>query len=256
MKGIYKITNLINGKVYIGKSEVSIEERWKAESAGYTNDHFANAIKKYGVENFKFEVLIETQENLNELETQFIREFRSHDQQFGYNKTFGGDGVIQTEETRRKMSENWTPREPWNKGKKLGPLSKEHRSKIAAGNKIAVRPPQTEEQKRKNSEAHKGIFPSAETRAKRSASMKGKNTGPKSPEHRKKLSESHKGVSTWNKGLKASEELRKTLSEAHMGLKYALEERICPYCGKKGRGGAMGRWHFDNCRLNGRSIEN
>jgi group I intron endonuclease len=249
MKGIYKITNLINGKVYIGKSEVSIEDRWKY--AGTTNEHFANAIKKYGINNFKFEVLIETDQHLNELETQYILEYKSNDQHFGYNKTLGGDGCLATEETKKKMSENWTPREPWNKGKKTKPHSSETKLRMSASHKGKTTGPHSEERKRKNSESHIGIFPSVETRAKQSASMRGKNTGPKSLEHRKRLSESHKGIPTWNKGLKASEELRKTLSEAHMGIKNDYEERICPYCGKKGKGGVMVRWHFDNCKLKG-----
>ena len=57
MIGIYKITNKINGKVYIGQS-INIEKRWKQHinDPGY-NIH--NAIKKYGKENFSFEVLLE-----------------------------------------------------------------------------------------------------------------------------------------------------------------------------------------------------
>jgi len=115
------------------------------------------------------------------------------------------------------------------KGKNTGPKSPEHIRKVA--------------------EAKRGTHASEETCAKRSASMMGKNIGPKSEEHRKKLSEARKGKSPWNKGQKFSDELKKICSECHKGLKYDHIEVECPYCGKKGKGGAMKRWHFDNCRM-------
>lgn len=43
-----------------------------------------------------------------------------------------------------------------------------------------------------------------------------------------------------------SDETRKKLSAARIGL--IIENKICPHCGKSGKPGAMGKWHFDNCR--------
>ena len=75
MIGIYKITNKINGKVYIGQS-INIERRWQQEkrcafnesSPAYTQ-HISKAFRKYGLENFSFEVLEELKaEALNDRE--------------------------------------------------------------------------------------------------------------------------------------------------------------------------------------------
>jgi group I intron endonuclease len=63
--GIYKITNSINGKVYIGLS-TNIEKRWNKHRSVMTNPKERNykyplycAMRKYGIENFTFEVLEE-----------------------------------------------------------------------------------------------------------------------------------------------------------------------------------------------------
>lgn len=51
--GIYKITNRINGKIYIGQS-VNIVRRWYAHKECVSNNHLSAAIAKYGLENFDF----------------------------------------------------------------------------------------------------------------------------------------------------------------------------------------------------------
>ena len=57
ISGIYKITNLINGEIYIGSS-TDIYYRWKREKRkDGIGKKFKNAINEYGVENFKFEIL-------------------------------------------------------------------------------------------------------------------------------------------------------------------------------------------------------
>ena len=54
--GIYKITNKINGKCYIGQSN-DIIKRWKTEYKWYhINSHLQSAFNKYGLENFDFEI--------------------------------------------------------------------------------------------------------------------------------------------------------------------------------------------------------
>lgn len=92
--GIYKITNLINGKVYIGQTKQSFNDRWrthirrglKAEPG--TNNKLYTAMWEEGVENFSFEVLLECRpEELNEKERYFIQFFKS--QEWGYNSTGG-----------------------------------------------------------------------------------------------------------------------------------------------------------------------
>lgn len=95
MGKIYKITNLINGKVYIGKTERSIEKRFKEHLSDSKSDSINrplhSAIKKYGFSNFKIELLEETEE-CNEREMFWIKYYNSYD--CGYNATVGGDGKI------------------------------------------------------------------------------------------------------------------------------------------------------------------
>lgn len=92
MVGIYKITNQINNKAYIGQS-IHIEERWKEhERDSNTIDTLLyRAMRKYGFDNFSFEVLEECPEaKLNEREIYWIKFFDTFEN--GYNLTMGGDG--------------------------------------------------------------------------------------------------------------------------------------------------------------------
>ena len=80
MIGIYKITNKINNKIYIGQS-VHIERRWQEHCQESSTSVIAKAIKKYGKENFIFEVLeeyqVEDYDKLNEREMYFIHQYNS-----------------------------------------------------------------------------------------------------------------------------------------------------------------------------------
>ena len=101
--GIYKITNLINGKSYIGQS-VNIEKRmythfWAAykENLPCYNYHIYQAIRKYGKDNFKAEILVTISEEeiklLNDLERNFIKQYDSYHN--GYNMNEGGNSANQ-----------------------------------------------------------------------------------------------------------------------------------------------------------------
>ena len=94
---IYKITNLINNKVYIGKTTKTIEWRFKkhcydAKKNPNTKNHFHRALLKYGPENFIIEQIdsADTKIALNEKEQYWINYYRSIIN--GYNMTPGGDG--------------------------------------------------------------------------------------------------------------------------------------------------------------------
>lgn len=77
MIGIYKITNLVNRKNYIGQS-IHIEKRWKEHCKESSNSLISQAIKKYGRENFSFSVLEEAEKSqLNDLEKKYIIIFNS-----------------------------------------------------------------------------------------------------------------------------------------------------------------------------------
>ena len=92
MKGIiYKITNKVNNKSYIGQTRYSLEFRWRQHQHKKDNTYFHNAIKKYGVNNFELSVLEECDvEQLNSREIFYIAKYNTF--QEGYNLTIGGEG--------------------------------------------------------------------------------------------------------------------------------------------------------------------
>ena len=93
---IYKITNQINGKMYIGKTEETIEKRFKEHCRDYKKERcekrpLYDAMNKYGIENFIIEEVEKVDDNiLGEREQYWIEYYGTfHD---GYNATKGGDG--------------------------------------------------------------------------------------------------------------------------------------------------------------------
>ena len=94
---IYQITNLINGKIYIGQTN-NVQKRWaNHRCSSDPNMVIARALRKYGVDNFKFEVLLRglTPDEANQKEIEFIKEKNSL-VPYGYNVATGGkriDGV-------------------------------------------------------------------------------------------------------------------------------------------------------------------
>lgn len=95
MIGIYKVENKINKKVYIGQS-VNIKNRWESHKNNHNNANlkdfntkFYKALRKYGIDNFSFEIVEEcSKEKLDEREIYWIRYFDSFKN--GYNSTIGG----------------------------------------------------------------------------------------------------------------------------------------------------------------------
>lgn len=101
MIGIYKYQNKLNGHIYIGKSVDIKRRQYGHKSSAYNkksndyNSQFHQAIRKYGLENFDFEIVAElspdeyTPELLNELEKFFIKYYNSYKN--GYNASEGGE---------------------------------------------------------------------------------------------------------------------------------------------------------------------
>ena len=93
---IYKVTNQINGKIYIGQTTKTAEQRLKkhwseANCAERPENYFHNALLKYGIENFTIEVIDEANnlEELNEKEIYWIAYYNTY-KGFGYNCNAGG----------------------------------------------------------------------------------------------------------------------------------------------------------------------
>ena len=108
-QGIYKITNKINNKCYIGKS-TDIESRWKyhienKNSIKEYNKPLYRAFRKYGIENFSFEIIEELEDysTSNEREKYWIQYYDCYGNNKGYNATIGGDGGATCENPRDKF---------------------------------------------------------------------------------------------------------------------------------------------------------
>ena len=104
MIGIYKVTNKINNKVYIGQS-INIENRFQQHKNNCLNENlkdyntkFYRALRKYGVENFTFEIIeeLKDKEKLNEREKYWVSFYNSFKE--GYNSNTGGEKVTESGE--------------------------------------------------------------------------------------------------------------------------------------------------------------
>lgn len=117
---IYKVTNKINNKIYIGQTINSLEHRRKQHEKDcrrnkYYNNRFHNALIKYGFDNFIWECLCEcvSIEELNSKEQYYISEYNTTDKALGYNLKFGGNnGGKCCDTTKVKISlsskQKWT----------------------------------------------------------------------------------------------------------------------------------------------------
>ena len=96
MPYIYKIENKLNGKIYIGKTLKTIQERWKEHCHDFKRERcekrpLYSAMNKYGIENFFIEEIEQCEANiLSEREKYWIEYYNSF--KYGYNATTGGDG--------------------------------------------------------------------------------------------------------------------------------------------------------------------
>lgn len=107
---VYCHTNKINGKKYIGITCQTVTERWGRHGEKYKSNKFSGAIKKYGWENFRHEILFTglTAQEAKEIEKELIEKYNTFGKN-GYNATKGGDGVEGykfSEEARKQMSDS------------------------------------------------------------------------------------------------------------------------------------------------------
>ena len=125
---IYLVTNLVNGKQYVGQTKHGhTKGRWKEHNVireDY-NTIFHNAIKKYGTENFSVEVVEDniSDEDIDQREIYYIDFYNTfHANGHGYNMTKGGRGMLgyrPTKKTKQKVKKSTI--ETWKRMKKEDP---------------------------------------------------------------------------------------------------------------------------------------
>lgn len=136
---IYKITNIQNNKIYIGKTKYSIYNRFESHiRAAFKSNrkyYFYNAIRKYGKDNFKIDLIEECDNSiLSEREKYWISFYNSIDKSIGYNSTLGGEGgdtfTYQSKERQKEIS---AKKSQSMTGKSRKPLTIEQRKRISEG---------------------------------------------------------------------------------------------------------------------------
>lgn len=192
---IYKATNTVNGKYYIGKTVTTLEKRIKAHKSAASKKKwvFYNAINKYGFDKFKWEILAECDniEELNKLEIKLIEENIG-----GYNVAKGGSGG----DTFTNNPNKEVLRENVSKFHKNKILSDEHKDKIAKAHEGKSKPWASDIAK-KMSEGNVG----------KKSKLKNTNL---SEEHKKKIGKANKG-----KTRVFSEEHKEALRRAKVNYK-------------------------------------
>lgn len=209
---VYKTTNLINGKIYVGQDSKNDKNYL---GSGYL---IKSAIKKYGKHNFKKEILTvcSNQTELNNAECFWIKQLNTVKE--GYNIALGGtNGTMlnrkHTENTKKLMSDSmkgcvFSDKHKENLslahiGKILSNITK---LKMSESQKNVIRKPMSEETKEKIRKTKKGVKASNETKEKMSNSHKGENNHFYGKTHSKdtikKISETKKGVISKKKGIK------------------------------------------------------
>ncbi len=164
--GIYKITNLVNGNIYVGSASTSIRKRWNSHKFDlrhnkHRNDHLQKAWKKYGEQTFIFEIIeLTLPDSCIQREQFWIDNLKP---QYNIAKIAGSNRGIKfgpmSEEMKRRISATLTGRQK----------TPEHITNVAKALTGKPGRPASEETRRKMSAARKGRKMSHEARVKMSA---------------------------------------------------------------------------------------
>lgn len=187
MHYLYRITNLVNNKIYIGQAK-DYNQRWrqhKQEAKREIPRMIVNvAMKKYGLDNFIFEIIAtcKTQEDANQTETLLVSQYESHiSTGKGYNVSNGGMNAPKTEAFKQQMRDHWA--DPEYKQSVSVAISKAYSEQT---------PEEKEEKSKLLSEILSGQHLSPDTEF--------KNGHQPSIDTLKKISENKMGIEPWNKG--------------------------------------------------------
>ena len=203
---VYKTTNLINGKIYVGQHKA---DKFDCTYFG-SGKILLKAIEKYGISNFVCEVIewCKTQSITNSRERYWIKYYNSTDRQFGYNITEGGEGWKgghHTEESKQKISVSKSGKHP---NRDYTQITSETKAKISATLKEYYKT-------HKNSKY--GTHLSDETKAKLREANLGKT-------YSQEVRDKHKRQA-WNKGVPMTEEAKEHLRQVNLGKVYPSSTR-------------------------------
>ena len=228
MGSIYKITNTVNGKSYIGQTiQDAVKTRIRDHLTGNGNRILKQAIEKYGQDAFVVEILHDSilPEFLDTLEIEAIAKYNTLAPN-GYNLTTGGGGGSRSEEACRKISE--AMKRPEVRQKHAETMKRpEVRQKMSENN--AMKRPEVRQK-------HAETMKRPEVRRKQSESMKGENNPmygkTHSEETKRKISENNamkrpevrRKISGENSPTKRSE-VRQKMSEARTGKTHSEETK-------------------------------
>ena len=213
---VYKTTNLINGKQYIGK------DHYNNPTYLGSGKLLVKAIKKYGKENFQKEILeyCENDDHLAEREKYWISVYKACESKNFYNIVpggYGGDSITFHPEKDLICEKIRNARKT-----QIINHSAETRKKISDSQKGELG-------------FWYGKSPSNETRKKISESLKGKKKPLRTKEHADNLSKANKNQIPWNKGKKNvySDETRQKMSAARRGKTRIYRKEVCEHCLKE-----------------------
>jgi group I intron endonuclease len=155
---VYKHT-CPNGKAYIGITCTGVSRRWRNDGKGYSRDScFYNAIRKYGWDNIKHEVLYDglSEQDAKQKEMELIAYCNTNNREHGYNLTAGGEGVTgyrHTDEYKEKLRERLTGNGFW-VGRKHTEETRKRMSAAQKGNKNNLGKTRSEETRAKLGLSH------------------------------------------------------------------------------------------------------
>ena len=173
-----------NGKRYVGVTIKTPEYRWNYGKGYFHNKHFSRAIKKFGWDNIEHTSFKTKSKDLMMFwERILIYHYNTMDDEYGYNKTSGGDGCYErSDETKQKISAALKGRT----------ISDEHKQILLASNVGKKRSLETRKRMSEAAKNRKSKPLSDETKRKLSEIMKGRKMPPRSEESRKRYSEATK----------------------------------------------------------------